>query len=102
MRWTPGVRNGAGRRGRRGVASRFRTPRRERLPPGKPPWRGRDVTRCNAVTRCDMAWQEILGKRNRLTTWLERHNLDGVLLKRRAHFAWLTAGGDNRSADATA
>src|SRR5947199_8742474 len=49
-----------------------------------------------------MARQEIQGKWNRLTTWLDRHNLDGVLLKRRAHFAWITAGADNRSADATA
>lgn len=49
-----------------------------------------------------MPRQEILGKWNRLTTYLERHNLDGVLLKRRAHFAWLTGGRDNRSADATA
>ena len=34
-------------------------------------------------------------KQKKLTTFLERHNLDGVLLTHRNNFAWVTGGKDN-------
>ncbi|MEL7238020.1 MAG: M24 family metallopeptidase [Planctomycetota bacterium] len=34
-------------------------------------------------------------KQDRLTHWLDRHDLDGVLLWQRGNFAWATGGGDN-------
>ncbi len=39
---------------------------------------------------------EVQEKRRRVRAWLEREGLDGVLLSKQAHFAWYTAGGENR------
>ncbi|MDQ3441144.1 MAG: M24 family metallopeptidase [Planctomycetota bacterium] len=38
-------------------------------------------------------------KQKRLATFLERHNLDGVLLTHRNNFAWVTGGKDNHIAN---
>ena len=40
----------------------------------------------------DTEWQT---KQKQLATFLERHNLDGVLLTHRNNFAWVTGGKDN-------
>ena len=42
-----------------------------------------------------MAQRETTVKQQRLETFLERHELDGVLLQHRANFAWITNGRDN-------
>jgi len=42
---------------------------------------------------------EIQTKQQRLGEWLQRHSLDGVLLQRRANFAWITGGRDNHVAN---
>jgi Xaa-Pro aminopeptidase len=42
-----------------------------------------------------MADSEIQTKSNRLSEFLSRHKLDGVLLGHRANFAWITCGKDN-------
>jgi antitoxin VapB len=34
-------------------------------------------------------------KRERVQTWLRERGLDGVIISRRDHFAWITCGGDN-------
>lgn len=34
-------------------------------------------------------------KRERVQTWLKERGLDGVIISRRDHFAWITSGGDN-------
>ncbi len=34
-------------------------------------------------------------KRQRVRAWLAREGLDGVVISRREHFAWLTSGGDS-------
>jgi len=41
-------------------------------------------------------WQT---KQQKLTAFLERHNLDGVLLTHRNNFAWVTGGKDNHIAN---
>jgi Xaa-Pro aminopeptidase len=38
---------------------------------------------------------EISAKLGRIAAFLDRHNLDGVLLWQRPNFAWITGGGDN-------
>src|SRR5438874_944359 len=38
---------------------------------------------------------EILNKIERLTAFLDRHRLDGVLLRQRNSFAWITGGKHN-------
>ena len=40
-------------------------------------------------------------KLTRVREYLKRKNLDGVYLKRRSNFAWITCGGDNRIVDAS-
>jgi Xaa-Pro aminopeptidase len=42
-----------------------------------------------------MAQRETTVKQQRLETFLERHEFDGVLLQHRANFAWITNGRDN-------
>lgn len=42
-----------------------------------------------------MAQRETTVKQQRLRDFLERHDLDGVLLQHRASFAWITNGRDN-------
>ena len=42
---------------------------------------------------------EIEIKQQRLSEFLERHGLDGVLLTRRDNFSWITAGRDNHIAN---
>jgi Xaa-Pro aminopeptidase len=46
-----------------------------------------------------MASTEWQTKQQRLTAFLERHNLDGVLLTHRNNFAWVTGGKDNHIAN---
>ena len=48
-----------------------------------------------------MADREIQTKQRRLAEFLDRHNLDGVLLQQRANFAWITGGRDNHIANNT-
>ena len=48
-----------------------------------------------------MADREIQTKQRRLAEFLDRHDLDGVLLQQRANFAWITGGRDNHIANNT-
>jgi Xaa-Pro aminopeptidase len=48
-----------------------------------------------------MADREIQTKQRRLAEFLERHQLDGVLLQLRGNFAWITGGRDNHIANNT-
>jgi len=34
-------------------------------------------------------------KRSRVQAWLGEQGLDGLVISRRDHFAWITCGGDN-------
>jgi Xaa-Pro dipeptidase len=43
--------------------------------------------------------EEFKEKLSRTRTYLEKKGLDGVYLKRRSNFAWVTCGGDNRIVD---
>lgn len=47
------------------------------------------------------AADELRVKQQRLAGFLEEHRLDAVLLWRRANFAWITCGRDNRIPDAS-
>ncbi|HVT90382.1 MAG TPA: M24 family metallopeptidase [Tepidisphaeraceae bacterium] len=44
---------------------------------------------------------EIQTKQNRLSQFLDRHHLDGVILWQRNNFAWITGGCDNHVVNAT-
>jgi Xaa-Pro aminopeptidase len=48
-----------------------------------------------------MAQRETTVKLQRVAQWLERKELDAVLLEHRPHFAWITNGRDNHVADNT-
>lgn len=48
-----------------------------------------------------MTVDEISIKMKRLTDFLDRHQLDGVLLHRRNNFAWITGGRDNHIANSS-
>src|SRR3982751_4791580 len=48
-----------------------------------------------------MADRETQTKQRRLAAFLERHDLDGVLLQQRGNFAWITGGRDNHIANNT-
>jgi Xaa-Pro dipeptidase len=50
----------------------------------------------NSVTEKRSEFEE---KLNRTREYLDRKELDGVYLKRRSNFAWITCGGDNRIVD---
>jgi Xaa-Pro aminopeptidase len=47
------------------------------------------------------AAEEITAKQARVAAFLEEHALDGLLLARPGHFAWITAGADNGPAAPT-
>ena len=43
--------------------------------------------------------EEFKIKLYRIYKYLEDNNLDGVYLKKRSNFSWITCGGDNRIVD---
>lgn len=44
--------------------------------------------------------EECMEKRDRLRRWMKERQLDGVLLRNRNHFSWLTGGRDNHIVNA--